>query len=251
MKKIKISILGCTGKTGKKILQQAFINKENFEIKNCLVSSKNEYLSKDLSFILQAKEKVGAIATDDISEILADHPDVIIDFSVLDVSNKLMDLNLKDKKIIIGLTGIDEKLQNKINNCANSNIIFQSSNMSVGVALINNFLKANIGIIENQYSIIINDIHHKHKKDSPSGTALSFKKQFTSEKNIDIHSSRVGNVSGIHEILMINDDEIIKISHEAQNRDLFAIGALKIAQWLQNIDKNGLYNMEDFLKTSI
>ena len=245
MNKIKLSILGCTGKTGKKILYHAFLN-DNFQLMNCLVSSKNEFRNQDLSKIIDKKEEIHSIATNNLSDIMS-NSDIIIDFSTLEVTKRLINSNIQNKKIIIGVTNISDELKNQIQEKSKENIIFQASNMSIGVALINNFLKANRKIINSQYNIIINDIHHKNKKDAPSGTAADFKKNLNTEKNIDIHSSRVGDINGMHEITMISNDEILKISHEALNRDIFAIGALKIALWLGKIDKNGLYAMEDFL----
>jgi 4-hydroxy-tetrahydrodipicolinate reductase len=246
MTKIRISILGCTGKTGKKILYHASHN-NNFELQNCLVSSSNKFLHQDLSLVIDKKEKINAIATDNLDEIIT-NSDFIIDFSTSEVTSQLFHRDFKNKKIILGVTNISDKLQSQIHQKSQENIIFQSANMSIGVALINHFLKTNREILNSQYDTIINDIHHKNKKDSPSGTALSFKENLRKDKNIDIHSSRIGDINGIHEILMINENEIIKISHEALNRDIFAIGALKIASWLYHINEKGLYNMENFLK---
>ncbi len=245
MNKIKLSILGCTGKTGKKILHHASLN-DNFQLMNCIVSSKNEFLNQDLSKIIDKKEEIHSIATNNLSDIISE-ADVIINFSTLEVTKQLINSDIKNKKIIIGVTNISDELQNQIQQKSKENIIFQSSNMSIGVALINNFLQANRKIINSQYDVIITDIHHKNKKDSPSGTANTFKKNLNAEKNIDIHSSRIGDINGIHEITMISDNEILKISHEALNRDIFAIGTLKIALWLSKIDKNGIYGMEDFI----
>ena len=246
MNKIKLSILGCTGKTGKKILYHASLD-NNFQLMNCLVSAKNKFLNQDLSVTIDKKNSFGSIATNNLGDII-ENSNLIIDFSTLEVTKQLMNSKFKNKTIIIGVTNVSDELQKHINEKSKENIIFQSSNMSVGVALINNFLKANREILNSQYDTIINDIHHKNKKDAPSGTAVTFKKNLNSDKKIDIHSSRVGDINGIHEIIMINDNEIIKISHEAFNRDIFAIGALKIALWLNNINKNGLYHMDDYIR---
>lgn len=246
MSKIKISILGCSGKTGKKVLHHVFLDDENFEIKNCLVSESNEFLNQDLSKILKVDRKLDVIATNDLKKVI-DGVDIIIDFSVLEITKQLMELDLENRKMIIGVTNIDSDLQEKINEQSKNNMIFQASNMSIGVALINNFLKNNKKVINDQYDIIINDIHHNKKKDAPSGTAKSFKKSLGND-HIDVHSSRIGDVFGIHEILMISSDEMVKITHEAMSRDIFAIGALRVARWIHSVNKNGLYDMEDFLK---
>jgi 4-hydroxy-tetrahydrodipicolinate reductase len=246
MHKIKLSILGCSGKTGKKILDHASMN-ENFQLGNCLVSANSQFLNQDLFEIIKGNaKKINAIATNNLDEIIK-NSDMIIDFSVLGITNELMSSDIKNKKIIIGVTNISEELQIKIKKKSENNVIFQSSNMSIGVALINNFLKTNREIINSQYNLIITDIHHKNKKDAPSGTAKSFQESLGGKKDIDIHSSRVGDINGIHEILMISDDEFIKISHESLNRDIFAIGTLKIAIWLDKVSENRLYGMEDFL----
>ena len=188
--------------------------------------------------------------------------DMIIDFSHHSATNEICDYAVKRSlPIIISTTGQTEEELLKIEETSKSVPVFKSGNMSLGVALIGclakiaakAFPEADIEIIEK---------HHNRKLDVPSGTALLLADQIKSvrpestynigrhengkrtKEEIGIHSVRMGNEVGTHEIIFATDSQVITITHKAENRDLFAEGALSAADFL--IKKGaGYYNMDD------
>ena len=252
MNKIKLAILGCSGKTGSKILHHA-LNDECIELVGGLVSKISRFLDDDLGKIIGHDKKTGIAATSDLNIAIKD-AEVIIDFSTKDVTSNLIqnsDKFLKNKKLIIGVTGFDKSFNKELEDASKSHVIFKASNFSLGIGLICEFLEKYSRVLNDEYEIIINDIHHKHKKDAPSGTALMLKHSVESggnANNIQVNSSRISEVFGIHEVLMIDECESISIKHEVSDRSIFAINSLKIAHWLNNVEKNGLYHMKDFLE---
>jgi 4-hydroxy-tetrahydrodipicolinate reductase len=242
----KLAILGCSGKTGSKILEAALLS-DKFDVVGGFVSNKSKFLNLDLAHIVGKTQQTHILATDNISRAI-ENAEIIIDFSSKSATQDLISKPhlMQNKKLIIGVTGFDEDFHKTLAYTAKQNIIFHSSNMSIGVALICDFLKKHKKILSEEYEILISDIHHKNKKDAPSGTALMLKSNLDNE--VQISSSRIGDVNGLHEIYLFGRYENIFIKHEALNRELFANGTLKIASWISNIYKNGLYDMSDFLE---
>lgn len=126
-----------------------------------------------------------------------------------------------------------------------------SSNFSLGVNLFWNIIQHASQIFSgiSEYDIKGNEVHHIHKKDAPSGTAITTQKIISQNANrkIDPFSyERTGDVCGVHEVNFESNEDTIKISHEAKSRKAFAIGAIKVAQWINN--KNGLLNINDYIQ---
>lgn len=97
-----------------------------------------------------------------------------------------------------------------------------------------------------KYEFIITDIHHKHKKDAPSGTARRLIKALDGQ-NVSCQSHRVGEIFGMHQVVAIGEHETIKIEHEASSRATFGTGLISAAKWLVK-QNNGIYNASDWLK---
>jgi 4-hydroxy-tetrahydrodipicolinate reductase len=178
--------------------------------------------------------------------------DAIIDFS----NHTLLDEVLKQAnkynlQIVIGTTGYSENDLDKIKKASEKTAVFLSYNFSIGIALIKEFIKSYSFFLKDSYIDII-DIHHKDKKDSPSGTAISFNEVIENNlnKNANMHSIRSSNVIGEHEILFYKDDEKIRLKHTIENRKVFAIGAINALFFLKN-KKNGFYSMQDLIKEKI
>lgn len=196
--------------------------------------------------------------------------DVIIDFSRPDSLEDL--LLLADKfnaALVIATTGYTEEQEKQINNFSLTHKVFKASNFSLGINLMAYLCKFCAKIMSDS-DIEIIEKHHREKVDAPSGTALTLAKAVNSVFNnkkellmgrtpncgkrkneIGIHAVRGGSIAGEHEVLFINDNEIISLSHSAQNRNLFADGALKAAEFINSQQKNGMYSMEDLIKLSI
>lgn len=194
-----------------------------------------------------------------------DDIDVIIDFSHHSLTNELVDFALsKNKALVVATTGQTEEEKNKLNEASKSIPIFYAANYSLGIAVLINQAKK-IASIMNDADIEIVETHHNRKLDAPSGTALAIANGLKEvrqnanlvcgrngnkkrEKNdIGINAIRLGNVVGIHEVLVSTEHECISIKHEAYDRGLFAEGAIKACKFLYGKEK-GLYNMNDMLK---
>jgi 4-hydroxy-tetrahydrodipicolinate reductase len=161
---------------------------------------------------------------------------VLIDFSLPVGTLSYLSQCVEHKiPMVIATTGFTPEQKEQIKQAAQKIPILMSPNMSIGVNLI----------------FTITDIHHKHKLDSPSGTALKIMDvishaapQLTNK--ITCNSTRVGEVMGEHNILFTLDNETIELSHKALSRDIFAKGAIKAARWLQN-KPVGFYSMHDVI----
>lgn len=188
---------------------------------------------------------------DKIPQNIIKKADLVLDFAMPEVLDKEIEFCLKHNiKMVICSTGHSKKQEQKILFASKKIAIFKTSNTSIGVALINKILNDNSKILK-EYNISIIDKHHKNKKDSPSGTADNFLKTLNIN-NIDAKcmSIRSGTCIGEHNILMYGDYEQICLSHIAESRTLFALGALKICEYVQSLN-SGFYNMENFLKEKL
>lgn len=187
----------------------------------------------------------------------ADQIDIVIDFSLHENFPKILSwCQSNSKPLVSGVTGLGEITDQKLKEIMGADFklrspFFWSSNMSLGIALVKMFIKMSHIFGPKEFSI--SETHHIHKKDSPSGTALSLahsiEKEFNLKKNIPIEAIRAEEVFGIHEVTFRSDEEEIKIYHEAKNRKVFASGALKVSEWLGSKTKAPkLYFMEDYIK---
>lgn len=181
--------------------------------------------------------------------------DIVIDFSLSESFQSIL-LWCQDQKVplVSGVTGLGElndiKLIELLKSAELKIPFFWSSNMSVGIALLKKFIVD--AKLLNPKTVEICETHHIHKKDSPSGTALSLaraiKEKMGYNKEVPIHAKREEEVFGIHKVIFKSDDEIVEIYHEAMNRVVFASGALKVAEWLVEQKRAQFYTMEEFIR---
>lgn len=155
--------------------------------------------------------------------------------------------------VVCGTTGWDDKLAEVKNSCNNENALLYAPNFSLGV---NIFIDINAQITKiidslNLYDISIEETHHIHKKDAPSGTAIEIRKNIErameNAKEIEITSHREGEIIGIHSVSYTSQLDTITLTHSAKTRDAFAYGAVMAANFL--IDKKGIFNMQDVIKS--
>jgi len=255
MKKINLAITGCMGRMGRQIIKSAKNNK-NFAIK---ALTENRSINTKISGINVSLNNENAL----------EKADVIIDFTapkctfeVLKIASKLK------KKVIIGTTGFTKREENLIKNYSKKIPILKAGNMSLGINLLMYLTEITSASLGNGYLSKVFEIHHKHKKDYPSGTALMLgkgiavgknknfykligkkflnKKTFPYSKKINFNSIRKGEIIGEHEVKFSSGKEIITLNHEAFDRALYSEGALTAAKWL-NKKKPGLYSMRNLL----
>ncbi len=193
--------------------------------------------------------------------------DVVIDFSHPSVLKSLLEYcENKNCPAVIATTGLSEEQIESIKTLSNKVPLFFSANMSIGVNLISELAAKAARVLEGSFDIEIVEAHHNQKIDAPSGTALMLadsvsdaltekpkyefdrhSKRAKREKNeIGIHSIRGGTIVGEHEIIFAGRDEIIKISHSARSKELFAVGAVNAAVFLKG-KPAGLYSMKQLV----
>jgi 4-hydroxy-tetrahydrodipicolinate reductase len=160
------------------------------------------------------------------------------------------------KNLIIGTTGWYDQLASVQSIVSESQIgILYSPNFSIGINLLLEILRHTAKLMNNfpNYDVAEVETHHNQKKDAPSGTAIEIAKALQSEmkriEQVPISSVRCGSVPGTHEILFDSPCDTISITHTARNREGFAQGAIKAAEWLQG--KKGLYTFDDCIKAII
>lgn len=198
-------------------------------------------------------------------------PDVIIDFSHPSVLNELLDYCITNKvALIVATTGYSQEQIQEIHTAAKEIPLFFTANMSLGVNLIAELAKKAASVLGGQFDIEIVEKHHNLKIDAPSGTALMLADAINEElnneytytydrqsvrqkrdpKEIGLHAIRGGTIVGEHDVIFAGRDEVITLSHHAASKEVFAVGAVNAAVFL-NGKEAGLYGMKDLMKDLI
>lgn len=193
--------------------------------------------------------------------------DVIIDFSRPEALPSILDYAKEHHlAVVIATTGMNDENRAAIARVADEIAVFTSSNMSLGVNVLIDLARKAASVLGNAFDIEIIEKHHNQKEDAPSGTALSIaeainevlldRKRFTygrygtsakrSADEIGIHAIRGGTMAGEHSVILAGHDEVLELTHTAQSRDIFAVGALNAAKFIVN-KPAGLYNMVDLM----
>ena len=255
MKRINLAISGCLGRMGQQLIKSSK-NNNNFKL---VTLTENKAISK----------KIAGIKLDVNTEEAFKKTDVIIDFTVPNCTLDVLKIASKLKKrVVIGTTGFNQKEEALIKKFSKTIPILKAGNMSLGVNLLMYLTEIASKSLNEEYLSKVFEVHHKHKKDYPSGTALMLgkgiadgknknlynlmgkkflnKKSFPYGKKINFNSIRKGEIIGEHEVTFSSGKEIIKLNHEAFDRALYSDGALTAAKWLIN-KKPGLYSMRDLL----
>lgn len=234
---IKLAISGSLGRMGQRITHLA-LEEGGFKIVSLLEHSAHPELGKEVF-------DIGV--SDDLSTLKKAH--VLIEFTSPDATIEHLNYCVKNKvKMVIGTTGLTPEHIKKIKAASKKIAIVFSSNMSVGVNVIFK-LAFEAAQQLSDYKIKVIEAHHIHKKDAPSGTAKTIAEELqkgAKKKITDIESIREGEIIGDHEMIFESDVDVIKISHSAKTRDIFAKGSLVAAKFLAK-KKTGLFNMQEVL----
>ena len=211
----------------------------------------------------------GGVDQDDNFATLLAKSDVLVDFSVPDGLSQRLDLCAEaGKPMLIGTTGLEPAPHLSIDAAARSIPLLQTGNTSLGVNMLAALVKEAAARLGDDWDIEIVEMHHRHKVDAPSGTALLLGEAAAKGRGINLadHSERGrdgqtgargkgaigfaslrgGSVAGDHHVILATDEERIELSHRAENRMIFARGAVKAALWLTG-QKPGRYDMTDML----
>lgn len=203
----------------------------------------------------------------DINEI-TEKADVIIDFSNPVLLDNLLAFSKANKMpLVIATTGYDDNQKAQINDASKECPIFFTYNMSMGINLLANLAKKAVSVLGSDFDIEIIEKHHNQKIDAPSGTALMLadaicekidndmkyeydrhsKREKRTKNEIGLHAVRGGTIVGEHDIMFCGRDEIITLSHSARSKEIFAVGAVNAAVYMNGKDA-GLYDMAELIK---
>ncbi|MCX2683820.1 4-hydroxy-tetrahydrodipicolinate reductase [Campylobacter sp. MIT 21-1685] len=235
-----IGIYGARGRMGKRILE-------------CLINEK---------LIPQCYDRGGNLVE------FFNKSEAIIDFSSPNGTKELLHFAQHNPKpLVIGTTGLNDEIFELLKSLAENMPVFYATNMSLGVAVLNH-LASKASVLLRNFDIEISELHHRYKKDAPSGTAMSLAQKVAQARNLDLKQVRVsgrdgiigernkdeiaimslrgGDIVGKHTIGFYDEGEFLELSHSATSRATFAKGAIQIALWLYK-QKPKFYSMDDFL----
>lgn len=255
MNKIKLTITGCLGRMGQQLIKSSK-NSKNFKLVSL---TENRILNKKISGLRPQLNSVSAFK----------NANVIIDFTIPKCTLEVLKIASKlKKKVVIGTTGFSKKEENSIKKYSKRIPILKAGNMSLGINLLMYLTEIASKSLGDNFLSKVFEIHHKHKKDHPSGTALMLgkgiatgknkdfynlmgkkylnKKTFPYSKKINFNSIRKGEIVGNHKVFFSSGKETITLDHEAFDRALYSEGALTSAKWLMD-KKPGLYSMRNVL----
>ena len=255
MKKINLAVTGCMGRMGQQIIRSANVDK-NFKLVT-LTESK------------RVNKRINGKKIEKNTEQAFERANLIIDFTIPKCTFEVLKIAAKlKKKVVIGTTGFTKKEEVLIRNFSKKIPILKAGNMSLGINLLMYLTEIASKSLGKNFLSKIFEVHHKHKKDFPSGTALMLgkgiavgknenfyrligkkylnKKKFPYGNKINFNSIRKGDIIGKHVVKFSNGKEIITLNHEAFDRALYSEGALSAAKWLMT-KKVGLYSMRDLM----
>jgi 4-hydroxy-tetrahydrodipicolinate reductase len=255
MKKINIAITGCLGRMGQQLIKSSKSVK-NFKL---VAVTENRTINR----------RVFGLKPQLNSESAFKNTNIIIDFTVPQCTLEILKIASKlRKRVVIGTTGFSKKEEKLIKKYSKKIPILKAGNMSLGINLLMYLTEIASKSLENNFLSKVFEVHHKHKKDNPSGTALMLgkgiavgknknfykllgkkylnRKTFPYSKKINFNSIRKGKIVGNHKVLFSSGKETITLNHEAFDRALYSEGAFTAAKWLMS-KKPGLYSMRDVL----
>ena len=193
-------------------------------------------------------EVVAALGrADDIDQ--CDMADVVIDFSAPNALSRAVRCAADRRAaLLVGTTGLERANHAEIGVFARAGAVMVAPNTSVGVAVLAHLVAEAARLLPAQYDVSIVEAHHARKVDAPSGTALRLRDaiESSSARRVapdDIHAVRAGDIVGEHTVWCAGDQQVLRLTHEAQSRDVFAHGALDAACWMRG-RAPGMYTIE-------
>jgi len=255
MNKIKLTITGCLGRMGQQLIRSSK-NSKNFKLVSL---TENRIINKKICGLRPQLNSVSAFK----------NANVIIDFTIPKCTLEVLKIASKlKKKVVIGTTGFSKKEENLIKKYSKRIPILKAGNMSLGINLLMYLTEIASKSLGDNFLSKVFEVHHKHKKDHPSGTALMLgkgiatgkdkdfynlmgkkylnKKTFPYSKKINFNSIRKGEIVGNHKVFFSSGKETITLDHKAFDRALYSEGAFTAARWLMG-KKPGLYSMRNVL----
>ena len=275
---IKITVIGAAGRMGCQLVREISAS-ERFELVGAIEDKNSKFLGKDAYKIAKVEPK-GLLISDKLIDAVV-KSDALIDFSSIDSTLYASELSAQARIVhVIGTTGFDNKQNDIIKAAARHATIIKSGNMSLGLNILLGIVQNASKLLNDNWNVEISEVHHKEKKDHPSGTALALGSFAANGMDIDLEKKKViddptviedeinltkikeglvrkkgdigfssyrkEGVVGDHSVIFEGNNERLALAHIAESRDIFANGALKAASWGQD-KAPGLYTMQDVL----
>ena len=263
MSATQVIIMGAHGRMGKTLCNLSLKDPDLNLVAAVDLPENHEVIKKELS--------EACMVFSEIDKALSEFPQaVIIDFTSPEGTLEVVQAAQKSSNpVVIGTTGLDSYQQEQLSEKAKEIPLFWAPNMSVGINVLLELLPKLSAMLGELYDVELSEIHHKHKKDAPSGTALKLAQVLAEAKNWDIGKNlrlcregmigerpaeeigvqtlRGGDVVGEHTVYFFGPGERIDVTHRAHSRETFAQGALRAAKWLEKQNPGKLFNMADMV----
>jgi 4-hydroxy-tetrahydrodipicolinate reductase len=263
---IKLAVAGAAGRMGRTVLRLAGQDK-TFRIAGGIEQSENPCLGTDIGELIGG-EPLGIKVSGNALQALED-ADVLIDFTHPSATRTHLQAAVKTRTAyVLGTTGLGQDILQLVRRSSRRIAIVQSPNMSIGVNLLFKLAELTARVLDESYDIEIAEIHHRLKKDAPSGTAVKLLEILAKVRGknteedviygrkgetgirprgkIGVFALRGGDVVGDHAVSFLGDGERIELIHRATSRDAFAQGALLAAKFVA-MRRSGLYHMQQVL----
>jgi 4-hydroxy-tetrahydrodipicolinate reductase len=263
---MRIIVAGAGGRMGRTLIK-AIADSKGFALAGALEDAASSLIGQDAGSLAGIGDNGVKLVAD--AGPLMDKADAIVDFTVPAATVALAALAAKAGKVhIIGTTGLSAADEAKIRDAAKTAVIVKSGNMSLGVNLLAALTKRVAKTLDESFDIEVLEMHHNQKVDAPSGTALLLGRAAAEGRGIDLDKHKVasrdghtgarkagdigfatlrgGSVVGEHSVIFAGPAERLELTHKAEDRMIFARGALHAAQWARG-QKPGLYSMMDVL----
>ena len=267
---MKIGIVGCAGRMGRMLVAEV-LSTDGAELVGGTEQPGSEFIGRDVAALagMEAGAAAIGISVGDDAGALFQVSNVVIDFTQPDATAEHAGLAGENATaLIVGTTGLEAEHRDALGRASGNAVVVQAANMSVGVNLLLGLTEQMAGALGDDYDIEILEMHHRHKVDAPSGTALALGEAAAAGRGVDLgkvsqrmrdgHTGprnpgdigfatlRGGDVAGDHTVIFAGDGERIELTHKAGSRSVFARGAVRAALWTAK-QKPGLYSMRDVL----
>lgn len=267
---MKLAVMGATGRMGRALIEE-IDRREGVTLAGATEAPGHPDIGKDLGEIIGAKPM--SVALTDVPLELITHVDGILDFTAPDATLEMSRLAAQARIVhVIGTTGITHEEEETLKISARHATIIKSGNMSLGVNLLAAMAKKAAAALGDDWDIEVVEMHHRHKVDAPSGTALLLGEAAAEGRGIDLRDHKVsgrdgiggerragdigfaalrgGTVIGEHSVIFAGEQERVEFTHKAQDRSIFAAGSVTAALWGHNGGRGrgpGYFSMMDVL----
>jgi 4-hydroxy-tetrahydrodipicolinate reductase len=266
MAELRVVVAGAGGRMGRALIR-AVLAEKTMRLVGALDRPEAEAQGADAGLLAGAGAGGVAVCADPLA--LFANADVVLDFTAPEATLAYADLAAQARVVhVIGTTGLGTEHEERLKAAARHCRIVKSGNMSLGVNLLAALVRRAAAALGPDYDIEIVEMHHRHKVDAPSGTALMLGRAAAEGRGIDLAENAVrtrdghtgprpegaigfatlrgGSVVGDHMVVLAGEGERIELAHRAESRDIFARGAVRAAIWAFD-KKPGLYDMADVL----